>query len=300
MISVTHTDLGCPLRDNLAAAGNAEVSLWWLGQAGFIFSRNGIRILIDPYLSDSLAIKYEGEEFAHRRMMQPPVTPDELNGLNWVFCTHAHSDHMDPGTLPILAKNNHDCRFVVPRAEASTALARGIPHDRMVLVDAGETVDLGCKMDAEALPAAHEELARDQNGHLRYLGYHLRLGDCSFYHSGDCVPYEGLDQHLARIKADVALLPVNGRNEYLRSRKILGNFTIPEAVGLCKKSAVPVLVAHHWGMFDFNTASAEALKAGADSALPEVNFIIPNPSTRYEFRQEARAILAGSEKENRQ
>ena len=299
MISVTHTPLRCQLRDDLATAGNAGVSLWWLGQAGFILSCNGMRILIDPYLSDSLALKYRGQDFPHRRMMPPPVSPRDLHDVNWVFCTHAHSDHMDPGTLPSLAKNNRGCRFVVPCAEASTARARGIPEDRMVLIDAGETVDLGCQMGAEALPAAHEDLARDQDGHFRYLGYCLRLGDCKFYHSGDSIPYDGLGQHLSRMKADVALLPVNGRDDRRRRGKVPGNFTIPEAVDLCKQAAVPVLIAHHWGMFDFNTVSEAALKVGAASALPEVNFIIPNPSTRCDFWQEAHATLAGSEKENK-
>ena len=28
--------------------------LWWLGQSGFLLQWNGKRILIDPYLSDSL------------------------------------------------------------------------------------------------------------------------------------------------------------------------------------------------------------------------------------------------------
>ena len=62
---------------------------------------------------------------------------------------------------------------------------------------------------------------------------------------------------------------------------------------------MPVLVAHHWGMFDFNTVSEEALKAGAASAFPEVNFIIPNPITRYEFRRAANPACALSKKENR-
>jgi len=57
--------------------------------------------LIDPYLSDFLAEKYQGAEFPHLRMMQAPIEPSRLADLDWVFCTHRHSDHMDPGTLPI-------------------------------------------------------------------------------------------------------------------------------------------------------------------------------------------------------
>ena len=31
---------------------------WWLGQSGFLLQWKGNRILIDPYLSDSLTKKY--------------------------------------------------------------------------------------------------------------------------------------------------------------------------------------------------------------------------------------------------
>ena len=32
--------------------------LWWLGQSGFLLQWKGKRVLIDPYLSDSLTKKY--------------------------------------------------------------------------------------------------------------------------------------------------------------------------------------------------------------------------------------------------
>ena len=32
--------------------------LWWLGQSGYLLSWKGKRVLIDPYLSDSLTKKY--------------------------------------------------------------------------------------------------------------------------------------------------------------------------------------------------------------------------------------------------
>ena len=32
--------------------------LWWLGQSGYLLQWRGKRVLIDPYLSDSLTKKY--------------------------------------------------------------------------------------------------------------------------------------------------------------------------------------------------------------------------------------------------
>ena len=42
--------------------------LWWLGQSGFLLQWKGKRILIDPYLSDSLTKKYAATDKPHTRM----------------------------------------------------------------------------------------------------------------------------------------------------------------------------------------------------------------------------------------
>jgi hypothetical protein len=39
----------------LAARPGAGTRLYWLGQAGFVLESEGRRLVIDPYLSDSLA-----------------------------------------------------------------------------------------------------------------------------------------------------------------------------------------------------------------------------------------------------
>ena len=57
---------------------------------------------------------------------------------------------------------------------------------------------------------------------------------------------------------DLALLPINGRDAYRRSRSILGNFTLAEAVALCQQAQIPLLLAHHFGLFDFNTVNVAA------------------------------------------
>ena len=42
--------------------------LWWLGQSGFLLQWNGKRVLLDPYLSDSLTKKYLTTDKPHTRM----------------------------------------------------------------------------------------------------------------------------------------------------------------------------------------------------------------------------------------
>ncbi|MCX6968979.1 MAG: MBL fold metallo-hydrolase [Verrucomicrobia bacterium] len=227
--------------------------LSWLGQAGFAVRAGSHRFLVDPYLSDSLEVKYRGSDKPHDRMMPPPATVADLTGLQFVFCTHAHSDHMDPGTLPAIARAFPDCRFVIPRAHLEKARLIGVPDAAILLIDAGDSLDLRDGLSVRAIPAAHEQIETDADGHHHFLGYLWQCRGMTLYHSGDCVPYEGLST--AIIGADLALLPVNGRG-----KGVPGNFTFAEAARLCRATNIPALVPHHFGLFAFNTADRAELE----------------------------------------
>jgi L-ascorbate metabolism protein UlaG (beta-lactamase superfamily) len=263
------------------ALDRGAVYLAWLGQAGFALRRDRTRLLIDPYLSDSLAEKYRGREFAHQRMMAAPIRPEEASRVDWVLCSHRHSDHMDPGSLPALTKQNPQCRFVVPRAEMEAAMRIGLPAERVVAIDAGESMQLAEHLRLSAIPSAHESLDVNDRGEYRYLGYILETAELTLYHSGDCVVYEGLPQTLSQHKVDVALLPVNGRDEFRRSRGVPGNMSLDEAVQLCRRAGIPWLIPHHFGMFDFNTIDARELAkavaelpAGLQAIVPRTDCVI--------------------------
>ena len=80
--------------------------LWWLGQSGFLLQWNGVHVLLDPYLSDSLTRKYSQTDKPHVRMTELVVEPAQLSFADIAVSTHNHTDHLDAETLgPILARN---------------------------------------------------------------------------------------------------------------------------------------------------------------------------------------------------
>jgi len=243
-------------------------TLYWLGQAGFVLDIAGRRLVIDPYLSDSLAEKYKGTARPHVRMMPPPVTVAELGPIDGVLCTHAHTDHMDPDTLKPLLAANPQARLVAPRAMRTQALERsGIAADRLDLLGAGEMLEVGPGLAVTATRAAHETLETDDHGDNRFLGYLIAADGCRIWHSGDCIPFEGLEREVAALKPAVALLPVNGRRPELSQNGVPGNFDLDEAIVLAGAVGAPAMIAHHYGLFDFNTAAPEEIDAAARSSV---------------------------------
>jgi L-ascorbate metabolism protein UlaG (beta-lactamase superfamily) len=261
------------------------VSLWWLGQAGFCIRYGNLRIALDPYLSNSLAKKYASSKFPHKRMMPPPVKPEDLTMLDYVFCTHGHTDHMDGETLVAIAQSNPKCKFVVPASERHKAQQRGVPADRMIGVKAGDDLALLSDVSFTVVPAAHEERLQDADGNDYYLGYILKLGGHNIYHPGDCVPFEGQKEWLEPHAIELALMPVNGRDENRKINGVPGNFHLEEAVDLCRCTSISNMLGHHFGMFDFNTVDPTTSQEKLDQLLPGSGASLVQIGTRYVLSQ---------------
>jgi len=273
---------GFPLRKT-AGIPAGTVHLRWLGQAGFLVESRTLRILVDPYLSDSLAVKYRGKKFPHLRRTDIPVRPEDLHDIDLVLSTHGHSDHLDPGTVGVIAQGNPECRFIVPDAVRATALERGIPEDRLIGAEAGMRLSPSRDCAIDSIPSAHEELITDENGSHLYLGYILRLEGLSIYHSGDCCPYPSLAGDLRSRKIDLALLPVNGRDAVRTADGVLGNFSADEAVELVRDAEITFALGHHFGMFDFNTIDPVGTRKKLAETRPEMEgrFLLCDMESEY-------------------
>jgi L-ascorbate metabolism protein UlaG (beta-lactamase superfamily) len=244
------------LEDVLRAKDDPDhLHLWWLGQSGYLVQWQSHHLLIDPYLSDSLTKKYAGTDKPHMRMTERVIAPERLDFVEVVTSSHNHTDHLDGETLIPLLKVNPSLTVIVPRANVSFAAERlQVPPERLTLIRAdGEAIQID-PFTFHAIPAAHEALEQDENGDHRFTGLIIEMGNRTIYHSGDCVPYDGLVDRLRNWKLDLALLPINGRDP---RRGVAGNFNRQEAAALGKEIGANLVVPCHYEMFEFNTVSPE-------------------------------------------
>ncbi|WP_210528811.1 MBL fold metallo-hydrolase [Rubellimicrobium arenae] len=271
-----------PLADLLARPPGEALGIVWLGQAGFVVDGAGLRVVIDPYLSDSLEEKYRGSALDHRRQMPAPVAPDGIRHVTAVLSTHAHGDHMDPGTLPGLLAANPGAVLVAPAHSTAQALERGgIGPDRLRPIDAGQTLTLGPGLEVTATRAAHESLETDAEGRHRWLGFALRLAGATVFHSGDTIPFEGQVEEVRALRPDVMLLPVNGRG-----KGVPGNMTPDEAASLARGAGAGAAILHHFGLFAFNTVPRPELDVVV-ARVRDIPLAPARPDVIYRLEPEA-------------
>jgi L-ascorbate metabolism protein UlaG (beta-lactamase superfamily) len=244
------------LEDVFRARGDSgHLHLWWLGQSGFLIQWQGRHLLIDPYLSDSLTKKYAGTDKPHIRMTERVIAPERLDFVDVVTSSHNHTDHLDAETLVPLLQANPHLAVIVSRANLNFAAERlQTPPQRLTPIRADGDLVTVDPFTFHAIPSAHESLEQEQHGDHRFIGFLVQAGQWTIYHSGDCVPYEGLVERLRQWKIDIALLPINGRDP---GRGVAGNFTAEEAARLGKDINAGVIVPCHYEMFEFNTVSPE-------------------------------------------
>lgn len=253
------------LQDVFQAKRNLDqLHLWWLGQSGFLIQWQGDHVLLDPYLSDSLTRKYERTDKPHVRMTEGVVEPDRLDFVDVVTSSHNHTDHLDGETLSPLLKANPDLEILVARANVSFAAERlHVPAERLTPIDVeGEPIQAG-SFTFNSIPSAHESLEQDENGNHRFIGLIVQAGSWTIYHSGDCVPYPGLEARLKKWDIDIALLPINGRDP---KRSVAGNFSAEQAVQLAKQIDAGLVIPCHYEMFEFNTVSPDGFVKAAEQA----------------------------------
>ena len=241
-----------------------HLHLWWLGQSGYLIQWQGHHLLIDPYLSDSLTKKYAGTNKPHVRMTERVIAPEGLDFVDVVTSSHNHTDHLDGETLIPLWKANPGLTVIVPRANLRFAAERLlVPPESLTPIRAdGEAIRMD-PFSFHAIPSAHETLELDENGDHRFIGLIIQVDKWTIYHSGDCIPYDGLVERLRNWKIDLALLPINGREP---GRGVAGNFTAGEAAQLGKQINAGLVVPCHYEMFEFNTASPDGFARSAEQA----------------------------------
>lgn len=255
-----------------------------LGQAGFRLEADGTVLYIDPYLTDSVAEQF-GE--ALRRVRQAPVRPHQIRDANVVLVTHAHLDHADPATLAPLSQASPTAIFLCPRCVVPILAGSGVSRDRIRVATEDDPFQFA-RVSVHTVPAAHTAIQRDSDGALECVGFVVRSGQKTVYHSGDTIPDSQIVRAVRAISSiDFAMLPVNERNVYRDRAGIIGNMTVREAFEFAAELGVSTLIPMHWDLFRPNSVYREEIELLFGLLKPPFEMTVLEPGDQLDVTDEA-------------
>ncbi|MEE0867967.1 MAG: MBL fold metallo-hydrolase [Clostridia bacterium] len=201
------------------------MKITWLGQAGLLFETNNIKVIVDPYLSDSV------EKIQPHNKRRVPVNTDFL-GIkpDIIVLTHNHLDHTDPETLSHFLDDNSEVCVLASYNAWQTVRKFGGLKNNYVMFNRG-TLWTQCNIEFEAVYAEHSDDSA--------IGVIMTAEGKKYYITGDTLYNKEIFKDLPE-NIDYVFLPVNGRGN---------NMNMTEAKAFCEKigaKAIPL----HCGLFD--------------------------------------------------
>ena len=273
---------GKKLMDDVRAyqARDGELAFWWLGQLGFIVKIQDVVLVLDPFLKPMPS-----------RLVPPLLEPEDLEGVDFVFGTHNHIDHIDSYLWPRLAKVSPNTRFVAPEMFVESLVEKfDIPVDRFISMDDGRSFyDEARDVRISAIPAAHEFLDTDPiTGLHPSLSFLVECHGLRILHTGDTCRYEGQESRmLAMGPLDVLMLPINGRDGLKYRNHIIGNMDFREAVDLAGTLAPRLAIPGHYDMFASNSANPIDFIDFMEAKYPDQKMWIGGHGVRFILDKDA-------------
>lgn len=201
------------------------MKITYLGQAGLLFEKDGFKIMIDPYLSDSV------KKINPKNYRRVPVDESyfEIKPDVMIF-THNHLDHYDPETVERFITKDTNVLVLSPKSVWDEVRKIG-GNNNFVLFNRHTTwTEKGIKFTA--VKAEHSDITP--------IGVIIDDSEKKYYITGDTLYNEEIFED---IPEDIytLFLPVNG---------VGNNMNMTDASRFARRVNAKKTVPIHFGMFD--------------------------------------------------
>lgn len=250
------------------------MKITYLGQMCCAIETDGLTIVTDPYLSDSVDKPMESV-----RKYPAPTTLCELLP-DVIVISHPHGDHLDKKSLEPFYRLRRRSFTLVPAPSAGIISSiNGNPTPMRAPAPAtwGEPFRLA-GVTITPIPCAHTEL-HTTDGDYNELSYMIESEGKKFFFGGDMSMYDGLLETLVEAKPDVMFLPVNGRDYFRTARNIIGNLDSNEAAILASSCGAKVFIPGHHDLYEANGCPDEWIIYSAKKFSAPLKLLKPGEYT---------------------
>jgi L-ascorbate metabolism protein UlaG (beta-lactamase superfamily) len=217
-----------------------DLGVTFIGHSSFLLQMDGRKVLIDPVFAKRLVVL--------RRQRRPGLLVEELPPIDLVLLTHAHMDHLDVSSLRRVIRATRRLtgktpEVVVPKGVEDLVSSLGFSQVHGLAW--WEQIDVQ-GLHVTMTPCRHWGARMFRDTHRGYGGYVIEGTDHSVYHSGDTAYFDGFSEIGARLKPQVALLPIGA---YFPDSYRTVHTSPEEAVRAFLELGADQMVPMHYGTF---------------------------------------------------
>lgn len=179
-----------------------ELGISFIGHSSFLVQAAGKNLLFDPVFSTWLILL--------RRQRRPGMRVRDLPPIDIVLLSHAHMDHLDRSSLWRVAHATRRRTGRAPIVVVPTEVAdvvRGLGFSQIIELAWWQKY-VADGLSITHTPAKHWGTRWIMDGHRGYGGYLVEGGARRLYYSGDTAYFTGFHEIGARLRPEVALLPI--------------------------------------------------------------------------------------------
>lgn len=263
--------------NSLKVPASTELMAIWFGHASVLIELNGVRIMVDPVLSD--VVSPVPMVYGPRRFHPPPIALEQLSNIDAVVISHDHYDHLDMKTVQHLAPQG--THFYVGLGVGAHLERWGVPPSQIHEMDWWEAIDLK-GIQIACTPARHYSGRRSMDNPTLWASWVIRGANRSVYVSGDT----GYAGHFRDIRKrfgdmDLTIMKVGAYGDTWLDIHMDPESAVQSHLDLGGKVLLPV----HWATFDLSYHAWDepiyrTLKAAGDK---DVQVITPRVGERFEF-----------------
>jgi L-ascorbate 6-phosphate lactonase len=258
-----------------------SIAVWGFGQMGIGIKTSKAMLYIDLCLSD--VVREQISEI-WKRAYEPVIRPEAILNSDYYLITHEHLDHLDPLTIAPIARNCPSTVFICPTWCKTQLLELGIEEANIINPRAFQRMELDEDLYLTAVPTAHYDLEYDSEKGYRWLSYLIEANGIRFYHAGDTIIYPDYIAKLKELpKADIAILPVNGRDYYREKEGAIGNLLPVEAAQLAQELAWDMLIIGHNDLYPFNCIPYSEIATALETIVPRQKYKVLQPGELYYY-----------------
>lgn len=220
-----------------------DLTVAWLGHAGFLINFYGTKILIDPAFYDKIGLTPVGNyTIGMKRYVTGPLIAAQIGKVDLVICSHAHTDHFDYPSL----RDMQSLDTSVITAKGTRSLWEGMTYKTINEMHWGEEKEYSGGLKVKAIEGAHWGARLPWNKEMESNSILLSKNGVNIFFGADTGYTEKFQQQLREVDIELAIM---GIGAYSPKSFEARHATPEQAIQIAEEIGAKKILPMHWGTF---------------------------------------------------